>query len=144
MYKIKESILLPYSANQMFELVTDIEEYPDFIPWCRKSSIHCRNKNSIQASITANLYGISWDFVTRNIHKFPNLIQLELVDGPFSIFTGQWQFQDIDYRVCNVTFTIEYAFSNKILELAIGSIFHSISRNIINNFKKRAGFKYDR
>jgi ribosome-associated toxin RatA of RatAB toxin-antitoxin module len=122
----------------MFELVADVQKYPDFMPWCGGSSVTERNELGMQASITIALAGLSQTFTTRNRHDYPHKIELELVNGPFSALTGEWVFRPLADDACKVSFTLKYAFSNRALETLVGPIFNRIATSFIDSFSQRA------
>lgn len=138
MHCVERSVLVSFSASQMFELVADVEKYPDFMPWCGGSSVTERNELGIQASITIALAGLSQTFTTRNRHDYPHKIELELVNGPFSALTGEWVFRPLADDACKVSFTLKYAFSNRALEALVGPIFNRIATSFIDSFSQRA------
>ena len=138
MHCVERSVLVSFSASQMFELVADVEKYPDFMPWCGGSSVTERNELGMQASITIALAGLSQTFTTRNRHDYPHKIELELVNGPFSALTGEWVFRPLADDACKVSFTLKYAFSNRALETLVGPIFNRIATSFIDSFSQRA------
>lgn len=138
MHSVERSVLVPHSASQMFDLVADVEKYPDFMPWCGGASVSARDEKGMQASITISLAGIKQTFTTRNTHEYPTCIELELVDGPFSVLKGKWQFIALSEDACKVLFTLNYAFSNRALETLVGPIFNRIATSFIDSFTQRA------
>ena len=88
MHKVQRSVLVPYSAAQMFDLVADVEKYPEFMPWCGGAEVQTRDEHGMQASILISFAGMKQRFTTRNTHVYPDRIDLELVDGPFSSLVG--------------------------------------------------------
>lgn len=142
MHKVQHSVLVSYSAEQMFNLVADVERYPVFMPWCGGSEVICRDEQSIEAGVTISLAGIKQRFATRNTHHFPERIDLELVDGPFSALIGHWVFKSLDANACKIIFTLEYAFSNRTLETLLGPIFNHIASSFIGSFTRRADELY--
>lgn len=92
----------------------------------------------MQASVTISFAGLKQRFTTRNTHTYPTHIQLELVDGPFSMLVGNWEFQPLAEDACKVLFTLEYAFSNRALEMVVGPVFNRIATSFIDSFTKRA------
>ena len=138
MHYVERSVLVPHSASQMFDLVADVEKYPDFMPWCGGASVSARDEKGMQASITISLAGIKQTFTTRNTHEYPTCIELELVDGPFSVLKGKWQFLALSEDACKVLFTLNYAFSNRALETLVGPIFNRIATSFIDSFTQRA------
>ncbi|SAI02057.1 cyclase [Bordetella ansorpii] len=142
MHTVQRSVLVPYSAAQMFDLVADVEKYPEFMPWCGGAEVQSRDDHGMQASIMISLAGLKQRFTTRNTHDYPNRINLELVDGPFSRLVGNWQFQPLADDACKVLFTLEYAFSNRALEMVVGPVFNRIATSFIDSFTKRAQTQY--
>ncbi len=138
MHSVERSILVPYSAEQMFDLVAAVDQYPEFMPWCGGSEVHWRNEEGMQASVTISLAGLKQTFTTLNRHRYPELIELELVDGPFSELTGKWVFQALSADACKVVFTLNYTFASKTLAKLVGPIFNRIANSFIDSFNQRA------
>jgi ribosome-associated toxin RatA of RatAB toxin-antitoxin module len=142
MHKVERSVLVPYSDAQMFQLVADVEHYPAFMPWCGGSAVLSRDEHGMQASIVISFAGIKQRFTTRNTHVFPSRIDLDLVDGPFSMLVGHWRFQALAPDACKVLFTMEYEFSNRALEVLVGPVFNRIATSFIDSFTQRAQAVY--
>ncbi|MDO8694611.1 MAG: type II toxin-antitoxin system RatA family toxin [Sheuella sp.] len=138
MHSVERSVLVPHSAAQMFDLVADVEKYPQFMPWCGGTTVSHRDDHGMQASITIALAGLKQTFTTRNIHQYPNKIELELVDGPFSLLKGEWLFIALTEDACKVVFTLQYEFSSRTLETLVGPIFNRIATSFIDSFTQRA------
>jgi len=142
MHTVQRSVLVPYSAAQMFDLVADVEKYPEFMPWCGGTEVQSRDEHGMQASIQISFAGLKQRFTTRNTHDYPHRIDLELVDGPFSRLVGHWVFQPLAEDACKVLFTLDYAFSSRPLEMVVGPVFNRIASSFIDSFTKRAQAKY--
>ncbi|WP_189383856.1 type II toxin-antitoxin system RatA family toxin [Advenella faeciporci] len=142
MHTVQRSVLLPYKASQMFDLVSDVEKYPEFMPWCGGSAIKERLEDGVIASVTISLAKIKQTFTTRNKHAYPGKMELELVDGPFSALNGTWEFIELDEDACKVIFTLDYAFNSKTLEMLVGPVFNRIANSFIDSFTKRAQVIY--
>ncbi len=127
----------------MFDLVADVEKYPEFMPWCGGSVVQSRDDQGMQASITISFAGIKQSFTTRNRHDYPRQIDFELVDGPFSRLSGKWEFKELAPDACKVIYTMEYAFSNRALEMVVGPVFNRIATSFIDSFTQRAQNCYD-
>lgn len=127
----------------MFDLVADVEKYPDFMPWCGGAHVQHRDEAGMQASITISIAGIKQTFTTRNEHQYPEVITFHLVDGPFSALTGTWRFQELAADACKVLYTMEYAFSNRALEMVVGPVFNRIATSFIDSFTQRAQTCYE-
>ena len=138
MHSVERSVLVPHSAAQMFDLVADVEKYPQFMPWCGGTTVSHRDDHGMQASITIALAGLKQTFTTRNTHQYPHKIELELVDGPFSLLKGEWLFIALTEDACKVVFTLQYEFSSRTLETLVGPIFNRIATSFIDSFTQRA------
>ena len=138
MHSINRSVLVPFSAAQMFDLVAAVDKYPEFMPWCGGSQILSEDEQGMCASVTIALAGIRQTFTTQNVHDYPNSIELSLVDGPFSSLKGRWNFIALADDACKVEFSLTYAFSSRTLEKIVGPIFNRIASSFIDSFTKRA------
>jgi ribosome-associated toxin RatA of RatAB toxin-antitoxin module len=92
MAEIEKSVLVGYSATQMFNLVDTVENYPDFLPWCSGASMELQDDDSAHATVNINYHHIKHSFTTKNIRRPPELIEMELVEGPFEHLDGRWHF----------------------------------------------------
>lgn len=142
MHSVERSVLVLHSASQMFDLVADVEKYPQFMPWCGGANVSAQDEHGMQASITISLAGIKQTFTTSNKHLYPSCIELELVDGPFSALTGKWEFIALSEDACKVLFTLNYQFSNRTLETLVGPVFNRITSSFIDSFTQRAQVCY--
>lgn len=138
MHTVQRSVLVPYTPAQMFDLVADVEKYPDFLPWCGGASVQSRHEDGMQASIIISIAGIKQTFTTRNRHHRPDHIVIDLVDGPFSALEGNWNFQALGEHGCKVVYIMEYAFASRALEMVVGPIFNRIASSFIDSFTQRA------
>lgn len=138
MHSIERSVLVPFSAAQMFDLVANVDKYPEFMPWCGGSEVHEADENGMRASVTIAFAGLRQTFTTQNTHDFPNSIKLELVDGPFSSLRGEWLFIPLGDDACKVEFYLKYDFSSRTLEKLVGPIFNRIATSFIDSFTQRA------
>lgn len=142
MYQINRSVLLPYSAAQMFDLVAQVDQYPEFMPWCGGATIHEQSEQGMIASVMIKFAGLSKSFTTQNKHDYPRRIDMQLVDGPFSYLQGTWEFIPLAEDSCKVQFSLEYAFNNTLIEKLIGPVFNNIANTFIDSFTKRAARVY--
>ena len=122
----------------MFDLVAAVDKYPEFMPWCGGAQVLSRTDEGMRASVTISFAGLRQTFTTHNRHDYPNSIHLSLVDGPFSALEGHWEFQALSEDACKVLFTMEYAFSNRGLEMLVGPVFNRIATSFIDAFTQRA------
>lgn len=141
MKTIKKSHIVPFSAQQMYELVDNINDYQNFIPWCSQSEEHQRDQNSVTATLSLAYQGMQKSFTTKNTLHPHKLIELGLVDGPFSHLEGFWRFQEVD-EGCKIDFELNYNISNKLLSMFIGPIFENAANSMLGIFCEQAAKKY--
>ncbi len=127
-----------YSTKEMFDLVNDVEAYPQFLPNCSDSKIVSQHNNNMTASLEISKAGIKKWFTTENTFIDEQTVQLRLVDGPFKTLKGRWQFQALDKKACKVELKLEFEFSSKLIELAFGKIFNDVAKNMVSAFTQRA------
>ncbi|AWD32438.1 Persistence and stress-resistance toxin PasT [Candidatus Kinetoplastibacterium sorsogonicusi] len=143
MHNIHQTITMPYSAFQIFQLVADVEKYPEFMPWCETSEINeYFSENNNVVSLYMKFIGVTYFIQTKNFYYMPNKIELHLLEGPFSYLYGLWLFEDIKYNSCKVDFKMQYEFKNSIMSLIIQPFFNNITSHMIGNFIKRANCVY--
>ena len=142
MTRIQKSALVAYSAQQMYDLVADIEAYGEFLPWCGGASIQSRAPDSVTASILIAWRGVNKSFTTRNQLDPGRGMTLQLVDGPFKQLRGHWRFEPLDDSACKVTLDLEFEFSNRLLGMAVGPVFESIANSLVDSFHTRAKAVY--
>lgn len=140
---VHKSVLLAYSAEQMYALVENFEDYPKFLPWCGGAAVLQREDDKVTASLTINYHGVKQSFVTKNTNRPPTSIDMELVEGPFKHLHGTWTFKSLREDACKVDFDLHYEFSNRLLEQLIGPVFNKIANSFVDSFCKRAEAVYD-
>ncbi|AFJ01355.1 hypothetical protein Q7C_174 [Methylophaga frappieri] len=139
MTTITRSALVKFTPQQMFDLVNDVEAYPAFLPWCRDSRIISQNDQIICAALDIAKGGIHHEFSTRNVLTAGEAIRIELIDGPFRHLEGFWQFSPIGADSgCRVQLDMDFEFSTRLLDLALGPVFTQISGSLVEAFCKRA------
>lgn len=145
MKTIDKSILVGYSAEQMFNLVCQIEQYPDFLPWCEYARIVSTHDDGVTAQVGMAYGKLTQSFTTRNTHIPGRQIHLQLVDGPFSNLDGYWNFTPLgegDDTACRTSLSLQYGFNNLLLAGLVGPVFDKIASNLIDAFFKRAQAVY--
>ena len=138
MYNIHKSAIVLHPAAKMFKLVDDVENYPNFLPWCGSTRIIHRDSEITRASIEINFKGIKQSFTTENIKKSDQLMQIRLIDGPFKHLSGSWMFNKLDANSCQIELRLEYQFSNVLMETLISPVFNIIANTFIDEFIKEA------
>lgn len=136
--KIQRSALVPFSAQQMFDLVNDIENYPQFMQGCVAAKILQRSDRQLEARLDLQKGSFSQSFVTRNALNAPNTITMNLVEGPFKMLQGLWQFQTLGDQGCKVSLDLEFEFKNKLMALAAGSWFETVANQLVDSVCQRA------
>jgi len=135
---INRSALVMYSAEQMYQLINDVNAYPRFLPDCSDSKIISQDEDSVTAALLVSKGALKKWFTTKN-KLIPNKeIQLTLVDGPFKQLQGSWQLVSLSDDACKVSLTLEYEFSNKMFDLAFGRVFNHLTNNMVQVFTQRA------
>lgn len=138
MPQISRSALVPFSAEQMYQLVNDVHSYPDFLPGCTGSRVIAVSGNEMTAAVEVAKAGISKTFTTRNTLLDNQSINMQLVDGPFRKLMGGWQFTALSPEACKVELHLDFEFTNKLIELAFGKIFKELTGNMVQAFTQRA------
>ena len=135
---VTRSLILPYSAEEMYDLVADITHYQDFLPWCAQSQVLAHDDVSGTARIDVKDKHVNSAFTTRN-HMSPKRgIRMELVDGPFSTLAGAWQFVPLDENACRVELEVMFAFSGALKERLMAPVFNRICNELADAFAARA------
>jgi len=135
---INKSALVPYSAQEMYALVDNINAYPEFLPWCGASQEIERNEDEVKASIQLSRSGINKTFTTLNRLQKGKMIEMRLVEGPFHHLEGFWRFEVLSETASKIMFDIEFEFSNKLLAMTVGPVFSQVTSTIVDAFTKRA------
>lgn len=145
MKTVHKSVLIWYSAAEMFALVTDVATYPQFLPWCDQTGVVEEDADGMTARVGISFAGLSQSFTTRNTHVKDRKVSLKLVDGPFSKLDGHWEFTplgDGSQRACKVNFSLRYDFDNAALAALVGPVFDKIAGSMVDAFVKRAAQVY--
>ena len=143
MKTVHKSVLIWYSAQEMFKLVTEVDKYPEFLPWCDRAAVIERCDNGMKAQMGISFGGIRQTFTTRNTHIEGRQVKMQLVDGPFSQLDGMWTFQELQgERACKVELDLSYSFDNVALATLVGPVFDKIAGNLVEAFVKRAEAVY--
>ncbi|HUR88237.1 MAG TPA: type II toxin-antitoxin system RatA family toxin [Ramlibacter sp.] len=145
MKTVHKSVLIWYSAEEMFGLVTDVEKYPEFLPWCDRASVSEATESGMKAQVGIAFGGIHQTFTTRNEHVPGRQVKIHLVDGPFSRLDGDWKFTPLGgegQRACKVELKLCYGFDKGALSALVGPVFDKIAGSMVDAFVKRAEAVY--
>jgi len=143
MAQVDRSALVLHTAEQMFDLINDVERYPEFLPWCAKAEVVSRSDDALVATLYLAKAGLKYSFTTRNQLKRPVQMTLELVEGPFSSLVGVWDFKVLSDEACKVSLNLQFEFSGKIAAMAMGKVFNQVATTLVDAFVSRADEIYD-
>ena len=130
--------MLPYSAQQLFELVSDVEAYPQYMDGCVGAQLLHRQEDTFEARLDLAKGGIRQSFTTRNHLVDGESMRLELVDGPFERFTGRWDFQNLGEAGSKLSLYLEFTFNNAVLGAAASRLFDKVANNLADAIGDRA------
>ncbi len=139
---VNKSALVPFSAEQMYKLVADIDAYQDFLPWCGHSEVLSREDNVVVGSVSIAKGGVNKSFTTENHQQENKIIEVRLVDGPFKKLHGFWRFSELKEGACKVSLDLEYEFSSKLLGMVVGPVFNQVANTMVDSFVKQARVAY--
>ena len=139
---IRRAALVPYAPAQMFELVSDVESYPRFLPWCRGARVERHGPHDVTATLHIAKGPIASSFATRNRSQPPERIDMQLVKGPFKALHGQWRFSACDDGQCRVEFSLTFDYSSRLIAATIGPLFGRAADTLVAAFCKRAAELY--
>ena len=147
MKHVSRSVLLWYSPREMYDLVTAIPDYPRFLPWCDHAEIVALHEGGVTARIGLAYAGVKHDFTTRNEQVAGESVVVRLVDGPFSLLDGTWQFRPLgrpgnEAAACKIEFDLRYAFASRALETVLSPVFDRIANTFVDSFVTRAEAVY--
>ncbi len=134
---IQKSLEVPYNAAEMYTLVNHVEAYSEFLPWCTKSKVISRSKDTMKASLTLRSGVFSRSFTTTNHLQKNKMIKVSLVDGPFKHLEGFWTFEPTE-KGCRVYLNLEFEFASRWVAIAFSPVFESLAHTLIEAFLNRA------
>lgn len=139
---VQKSALVKFSAQQMFDLVNDIEAYPKFLPWCNGSRIIRREDDFVEAELVISKGGFNKSFSTRNHIDNGRRMTVSLLNGPFSSLEGAWVFLPLREDASKISLDLEFELSGKLASLAFGAVFNQICNTMVSSFTARAKTVY--
>lgn len=150
MKTIVRQATVPYSVQQMFDLINDIQRYPEFIPHCTQALILNAASNRMEAKLSFRKGILHQSFTTANTLITPTQIRMQLVDGPFQSLQGAWEFEPCSVGVaemgshsgCRVGLTLAFSFKNALLDMSFGPFFHQMGSQLVSCFSQRAKVIY--
>ncbi|MEL6509232.1 MAG: type II toxin-antitoxin system RatA family toxin [Pseudomonadota bacterium] len=141
-----ETRTLPYTAQQMYDLVADVGSYPEFIPWCAAARVRTRTEHAgaevMEADLVISFKVFRERFGSRvTLHAARKSIDTEYIDGPFRYMKSTWDFVDAPGG-CEVKFFVDFEFKNAVLQGIIGVVFNEAMQRIVRAFERRAATLY--
>ncbi len=145
MKTVHKSVLIWYSPHEMYVLVTDVDKYSQFLPFCEQARVVEEHDNGMTAELSVAFGGVHQTFTTRNVHTPDRLVDMKLLTGPFSRLDGQWSFSalgDGSQRACKVELTLNYRLDHSALGKLVGPALDKIASHLVDAFVKRADQVY--
>ncbi|HEY7773556.1 MAG TPA: type II toxin-antitoxin system RatA family toxin [Marinagarivorans sp.] len=136
--RLSRSAIVPFSCEQMFDLVNDVESYPHFLPNCARAVVRARSENELEAELTLAKAGLEYSFCTRNTLERPRKMALKLLTGPFKQFDGVWTFKPLANDGCEVRFDLTFSFSNRLLNMTAGKWMEDLAGEQVDVICQRA------
>lgn len=138
MASIHRSALVQYSSEQMFDLINDVEKYPEFMRGCKSATVISQNENELIGQLCLAKAGINQEFTTRNILKRPRSIEMGLIEGNFKDFRCQWTFEVLALDACKVTLQMDFKFDFGLVEYAAEKLISSSANSLVDSLVTRA------
>lgn len=138
---IRETRSLPYSAEQMFDLVADVSRYGEFLPWVVATRVRSDDGQEMIADMLVGFKALREKFTSRVIKDRPRQIEVIYVDGPMRDLDNTWTFRDVEGG-CEIDFCVDFSFKNKMFEMLAGQYFDRAFRKMVEAFEERAGQLY--
>ena len=139
---VQRSARVPYSAQQMFDLVDDIDKYPEFLHWCSGARVDVRQGNTVEATLDITVLGFQRSFRTRNTLRSPERIQIELVSGPFRRLRGEWRFGDLATGGSDVSLSLAFEVTLSPFGALFSKVFEELAGAQMHAFTERAAAVY--
>lgn len=138
MREVLRSALLPYSPEQVYGLVADVERYPEFLPWCTSATILSEEGDEVTVKLGLASGIARTSFTTRNRHDPGRSVTMSLVDGPFDQLEGRWEFTPIRKAGTRADLQVRFSTHGVIGALALGPAFEGICNHLVDAFARRA------
>ena len=141
MPKHSETRHLPYSCEQMFDLVADVGRYAEFLPWVSAMRVRQNDDTQALADMIVGFKGLRETFTSKVQKVRPDSVHVDYIDGPLKYLHNDWRFRP-EPSGCAVDFTVDFAFKNRVFEMLAGQVFASALRKMIDAFEARAAVLY--
>lgn len=139
-----EKRVLPYRPEQLYDLVADVEKYPEFLPWCIGARIRDRQPDVLIADLVIGFKGFRDGFTSRVTLNRPDMrIDVAYLDGPFRYLNNHWVFRELADGGCEIDFFVDFEFRSRLLQRIIGVLFNEAVRRMVDAFESRAATIYE-
>ena len=142
MPKHVETRRLPYTPEQMFDLVADVARYPEFLPWVSAIRVRSDSETAMVADMIVGFKGLRETFTSQVEKQRPGHLRVDYLDGPLKHLNNEWQFRSDGQGGCLVDFCVDFAFKNRMFEMLAGQVFDRALRKMIGAFEERAARLY--
>lgn len=139
---IRETRRLPYSAEQMFDLVADVARYPEFLPWVVATRVRSDDGEEMVADMLVGFKAMREKFTSRVLKKRAERLEVIYLDGPMRDLDNVWHFRALPEGGCEIDFCVEFTFRNKMFEMLAGQYFDRAFRKLVAAFETRASELY--
>ena len=133
---------LNYSDKQMFDLIIDVEKYPEFLPWCKSTNIYDKDSNIFYSDMEIGFNFIKEKFTSKVTTLYSKKIHSEAISGPFNKMNNIWEIENISHNKCRITLNIEFDFKSFLLRNLMGKLFEVSAIKMIDAFENRANYLY--
>ena len=137
MNQFKRLFVIKKPVQEVFKVLSDVEQYHTFIPYCIESKIIEEQNEYLLVTLNIEFFGIQTSFTTKNVVKNNKSIEIDLIEGPFEKFESNWRLEEVDQQTTSLSFEMSYQMRNKILEMAFKKNLKTVSESIVKAFKSR-------
>src|SRR5688572_3367129 len=138
MREVKRSALIAETPARMYELINDIERYPDFVPWCAAARVVSRKETEVVATLNIKRGPLKAEFTTRTLHEPGSRVLMQLVSRPFRILEGLWTLTPLGELGCRVELEMRFEFANRVAGALFEPLFEDTAASLVDAFVKRA------
>ncbi len=138
MKRIARSSIVAQPAARLYDLVLDVDAYPQFLPWCLAAKVHERDAGRLVATLTVGVKGLRQSFTTECLYRPHEAIDLRLIEGPFAHFAAAWRFRPLTDVASKIEFSLEYEFSTRLIGKLLEPLFDHIADTMVDAFTRRA------
>lgn len=141
MRRIARSAIVERTPQQFYELVENVESYPEFLPWCAAASVRSRAPGRTVATLELKARGVRQSFTTENLNDPGRSIAMRLVEGPFRQFSAEWRFTPLGDSAAKIEFSLAFEFSSRMLAKLLDPVFEHLVDDTVEAFVRRAALR---